>query len=390
MIKSYTQRKLFEMGRLDVVDLYEWHSSDKLNYSAYFQRQYVWREKDKEELIDTIYKGFPIPAVFLCEANTDLNTIKKTYNVLDGRQRLESIFSFINNEFKYNGKTFGELSQEEKAIITNYSVPIIQMYISPSEVDKIKEIFKRLNKNSYSLNKIEIKSSQLVEYDFMIICKILSGVIEFEGIEDYIDEVKSLYESDDIEDEGEISMQEVDVSNQISDSIKRICKHNNINNIKTLITTDNLIFSKYQISRQVNLQHIINILGTVITGEIIHRNLNEKRIIELSNLNESQWIECIEKLNKVNGILCDMYIDTNLDDFWRNRSCYYTLSALFYKKYNELLEKRQDIINILNRFSETKSDAFEEFKRYTQERGNDKSVRQKREEILDEVIFKLQ
>ena len=105
MINSYTQSKLFEMGRLDVVDLYEWHSSDKLNYSAYFQRQYVWREKDKEELIDTIFKGFPIPAVFLCEANTDLSKIKKTYNVLDGRQRLESIFSYINNEFKYNGKT---------------------------------------------------------------------------------------------------------------------------------------------------------------------------------------------------------------------------------------------------------------------------------------------
>ncbi len=388
MVMAYTQRKLFEMGRLDVVDLYEWHSSDKLNYSAYFQRQYVWREKDKEELIDTIFKGFPIPAVFLCEANTDLNTIKKTYNVLDGRQRLESIFSFINNEFKYNGKTFGELSQEEKAVITNYSVPIIQMYISPSDVDKIKEIFKRLNKNSYSLNKIEIKSSQLVEYDFMIICKILSGAIEFEGIEDYIDEVKSLYESEDPEDEGEISMQEVDVPNQISDPIKRICNHNNINNIKTLITTDALIFSKYQISRQVNLQHIINILGTVIIGDIIHRNLNEKKIIELSNLNESEWIECIEKLNKVSGILYDIYIDTNLDGFWRNRSCYYTLSVLFYKKYNELLGKRQDVINILNRFSETNSGEFEEFKRYTQERGNDKSVRQKREEILDRVVFK--
>lgn len=387
MINSYTQSKLFEMGRLDVVDLYEWHSSDKLNYSAYFQRQYVWREKDKEELIDTIFKGFPIPAVFLCEANTDLSKIKKTYNVLDGRQRLESIFSYINNEFKYNGKTFGELSEGEKAIITNYSVPIIQMYISPSEVDKIKEIFKRLNKNSYSLNKIEIKSSQLVEYDYMIICKILAGVIEFEGIEDYIDEVKALYDSEESEDDGEISMQEVDVSSQISDSIKRICKYNNIDNIKKLLTTDNIIFSKYQISRQVNLQHIINILGTVLTGEIIHRNLSEKKIIELSSLSESEWLQCIEKLNKVNKILCDIYINTDLNEFWRNRSCYYTLTTLFYKRYNELLNKEEELISILNLFLNSNSSEFKEFNRYTQERGNDKSVRQKRENILSKIIF---
>lgn len=390
MLNSHIQSKLFELGRLDVIDLYEWFTSDKLNYTAYFQRQYVWREKDREELIDTIMSGYPIPAIFLCEASTDLTTIKKTYNVLDGRQRLESIFSFINNEFSYKGKKFGEMSQEEKSIITNYSIAIVQMYINPNEVDKIKEIFKRLNKNSYKLNKIEIKSSQLVEYDFMIICKIISGIIEFENIQDYIDEVKALYYDEDenlTNPEEEISLDDTDGNIQLSDNIKNICQKTNIDNIKYLITTEGIIFSKYQISRQVNLQHIINILGSILLDEIIHRNLSEKNIIQLSTLSEPKLTEAIIKLNKVNEIIKELYIDSKLDDFWRNTSCYYTMSILFYKNYEIVFGMKDTLLEKLSYFSQNKSEDFLEFNRYTQERGNDKAIRIKRDDILRRIIL---
>lgn len=46
--------KSFSIGRLDIVDLYEWKNSKKLVYKTYFQRQFVWKEKDKKDLIDTI------------------------------------------------------------------------------------------------------------------------------------------------------------------------------------------------------------------------------------------------------------------------------------------------------------------------------------------------
>lgn len=388
MLEAHTQSKLFEMGRLDVVDLYEWHCSSKLNYSAYFQRQYVWREKDKQELIDTIFNGYPIPAVFLCEAKTDLTTIKKTYNVLDGRQRLESIFSYIDNQFEYNGKKFGELKEEEKAIITNYSIPIVQMYISPNEVEKIKEIFTRLNKNSYSLNMIEIKSSQLVEYDFMMVCKIIAGVIEFEGIDGYVEEIKALFDNEGNEgNDGEISLKEEDISSKLSEKIKSICNNDNIDNIKYLITEDDLIFSKYEISRQVNLQHIINILGSVLQGEIINRNLTEKKIIELSELDEAVWVQGIRRLNKVNQIIKDIYLNPGLNSFWKNRSCYYSLSILFYKIYDQISPIKDDMVKILNGFYQSGSEDSQEFKRYTQERGNDKTIREKRNVILEKVFL---
>ena len=75
-------------------------------YKTYFQRQFVWKEKDKRDLIDTIMQGLPIPAIFICDAGTDFTSLSKRYNVLDGRQRLESIFEFLENKYKYNGSFF--------------------------------------------------------------------------------------------------------------------------------------------------------------------------------------------------------------------------------------------------------------------------------------------
>lgn len=180
------EEKSFSLGRLDIVDLYEWKNSDKLVYKTYFQRQFVWKEKDKRDLIDTIMQGLPIPAIFICDAGTDFTSLSKRYNVLDGRQRLESIFEFLENKYKYNGKFFKDFDKDEKKCVLNYNITLIQMYIEPDDTEKIKEIFKRLNKNSYNLNRMEKQSTQLVEYDYMIIAKIVAGLIRFENIDTYL------------------------------------------------------------------------------------------------------------------------------------------------------------------------------------------------------------
>ena len=149
-MEKRNEEKSFSLGRLDIVDLYEWHTNGKLVYETYFQRQFVWREKDKKDLIDTIMKGYPIPAIFICDAKTNYTTLTKTYNVLDGRQRLESIFEFLDNKYEYKGKKFNQLEEDEKKSILNYNITLIQMYLEPDDTEKIKEIFKRLNKNSYN------------------------------------------------------------------------------------------------------------------------------------------------------------------------------------------------------------------------------------------------
>ncbi len=381
------KEKLFELGRLTIVDLYDWNNREILKYDTYFQRQAAWKEKDRIFLIDSIVNGYPLPSIFICDASIDYDSLKKQYNVLDGRQRLESIFKFLKNEFKYNNKFFYEMSNEEKDKILSYSIPIVQIYINPTAVDRIKEIFKRLNTNSRNLNKIEKDATKLLEYDFMLLNKVLVGIVNLDEYPKYKEEIDNLFQ-DESEDENqneiEIILSEDEI--MIDDYISEIIIDENINNIKNIFTKENFVFSKYFIGRQVNLQHLLNILGSIILGKIIHRNLQEKDIVRISeNMRELKVKEKVIKYNNVCKTIFSIYSNDLLDKFWKNRTNLYSFSYLFYNKNLNIEEIK--IIEILNNFKEEESELFKEYNSKVQDKLNDKNVRERRNEILNEIFF---
>jgi uncharacterized protein with ParB-like and HNH nuclease domain len=77
-----------------------------------FQRDFVWEPEQVAFLLDSIYKGFPIGTVILWKTDTRLNTEKRlglfdlpeprrdypVNYVLDGQQRLTSLFSVFQTE----------------------------------------------------------------------------------------------------------------------------------------------------------------------------------------------------------------------------------------------------------------------------------------------------
>lgn len=387
--------KLFELGRLDIVDLYDWHVTKKLNNQAYFQRQYVWKFEDKLELIDSIMNDIPIPAIFLSEAITDYEEVKKKYNLLDGQQRMTSIFEFIENKFKYNNKTFGEMTKEDKDQILNFSIPIVQIYISPTEVEKIKEIFKRLNKNKYQLNKIEIKSSQFVEYDFITISKIICDTLKIENIDDYTKELDDLFNVNQFDktsiEESEEDNNEILIEEEkeiISTDIKNICSSKKINFITKLYTHKN-IFKEYFIRRQVNLQHFINLFGSILNKEIIGRNLTDKKIIEFSEISKEELEIILMRLNMASKNLFQLYKISSLDKFWINKTNLYSLLYYFYINIEVIkLMDMTSILEKLNSFYAEDSNLKKEYIRWVQERVNDKPSRIRRNEILGFIFTK--
>ncbi|WP_175613227.1 DUF262 domain-containing protein [Fusobacterium mortiferum] len=379
------REKLFELGRLTVVDLYDWNNRDILKYETYFQRQAAWKEKDRIFLIDSIINGYPLPSIFICDASIDYDSLKKQYNVLDGRQRLESIFKFLKNEFKYDNKFFSEMSTEEKDKILSYSIPIVQIYINPTDVDRIKEIFKRLNTNSRNLNKIEKDATKLLEYDFMLLNKVLVGIVNIDEYPKYKEEIDNLFQDEDEDQDGiEIAIPEDEI--KIDDYISEIIVDKNINNIKAIFTKEDFVFSKYFIGRQVNLQHLLNILGSIVLNKIIHRNLQEKDIVQISENMEAWRVkDTVIKYNEICKSIFSIYSNQKLDKFWRNRTNLYSLSYLFYN--NPLEIEENEIIEILNNFKNEKSPLFEEYNRKVQEKLNDKNTRERRNEILFELFF---
>ena len=72
-------------------DIRSLYKDKNLNLSPAFQRKSVWTDKDRKSLIDSILRGYPIPAIFLYKRIENGKTI---YDVIDGKQRIEAILRF--------------------------------------------------------------------------------------------------------------------------------------------------------------------------------------------------------------------------------------------------------------------------------------------------------
>lgn len=136
-----------------------------------FQRQYVWIHKNQVRLIETILLGYVIPEIYLWERETDSKSGNTKLSIIDGQQRLGSVFDFINDKFalkssyldfkgnSYANKTFSELSETERNFIWKYpiSVRFIREIVKRED---IVSMFLRLNSTSTSLNPQELRNAE--------------------------------------------------------------------------------------------------------------------------------------------------------------------------------------------------------------------------------------
>lgn len=88
------------------------------------QRKLVWSLDQKSELILSILKGIKIPPMALMQV--DLNTSESFYKVIDGKQRLNALFEFIDNRFPviYEGESYyyDDLDHQAQRVIALYNI----------------------------------------------------------------------------------------------------------------------------------------------------------------------------------------------------------------------------------------------------------------------------
>ncbi|SEP07759.1 GmrSD restriction endonuclease domain-containing protein [Aquisalimonas asiatica] len=77
-----------------IQSIYSWYKEDKLYVNRRYQRKLVWTQDEKQRLIESILKRYPIPALFVAEREE-----AGTYEIIDGLQRLHAIVSFIETSF---------------------------------------------------------------------------------------------------------------------------------------------------------------------------------------------------------------------------------------------------------------------------------------------------
>lgn len=160
-----------------VGDFLNWASSDGLDLTPSFQRRKVWRKPAKSYLIDTILRGLPIPIIFLREV-TRLEELRTIRQVVDGQQRLHTLFSYIqpakikgfiedtdaftilrSHNKVLSGSTFADLSQELKQRIIDYEFSVHVLPSDTSDRDVL-EIFRRMNSTGTPLNAQELRNAE--------------------------------------------------------------------------------------------------------------------------------------------------------------------------------------------------------------------------------------
>jgi hypothetical protein len=117
-----------------------------------FQRDLVWSIEKQQKLIDSIIRKWHIPPIHLVRIEG-----KNIYEVLDGKQRLYSIYNFVNDEFPFNdnfipgiedfseihNKKFSEFPLYRKREFEKWTIRIF--YVSDVQMDEATELFLRLN-----------------------------------------------------------------------------------------------------------------------------------------------------------------------------------------------------------------------------------------------------
>ncbi|MBT6046714.1 MAG: DUF262 domain-containing protein [Candidatus Scalindua sp.] len=137
-----------------------------------FQRHILWSPKQKSELIESILMGIPLPLIYVKEDD------KGVYIIVDGRQRLTTLFEFMNHKFPLqnlvvlttlNGAYFSNTSKDGTTFDTSLAqshqskiedCPLTLHVIKPPTQDRVTfDLFDRVNRGGTRLNNQEMRNA---------------------------------------------------------------------------------------------------------------------------------------------------------------------------------------------------------------------------------------
>lgn len=166
---------------LSIQEAYRLYRENSIIVNRQYQRKLVWSVDQKKKLIESIMSGYPIPLILLAEMRHDN---KDSFEIIDGIQRLNAIFSFIENNYDLSGRFFDvresaraklhsdegvfEFSTEGKNFLTPTETAGIldyQLAISVYSADdeyKINDVFGRINSGGKHLSDQERRQAGII------------------------------------------------------------------------------------------------------------------------------------------------------------------------------------------------------------------------------------
>jgi 5-methylcytosine-specific restriction endonuclease McrA len=150
----------------------------QINLEPGFQRQSVWTWSDRTRLIQSIVAGYPLPSIFLYRRQQNGRLI---YDVIDGKQRLETIFMFTElGQFKrdwfdvkldlgdglewYDWRTIRRRFTDRRAALDAYKLQTVEV---TGDLSDIIDLFVRINSTGKRLTSGEKRHARFYNSPFL-------------------------------------------------------------------------------------------------------------------------------------------------------------------------------------------------------------------------------
>ena len=149
-----------DLKKITVRDLVEDYHDDgeggvrgfggKLDIRPPFQREFVYKDKQRDAVIETINKGFPLNVMYWA-VRQDGN-----YEVIDGQQRTISVAQYVKGDYSLDGRYFFNLQDDEQERILNYA---LQVYVCAGTASEKLAWFRIINIAGVKLSDQELRNA---------------------------------------------------------------------------------------------------------------------------------------------------------------------------------------------------------------------------------------
>lgn len=122
----------------------------KLDIRPAFQREFIYKEKERNEVIRTIMKNFPLNVMYWAKGDDG------NFEVLDGQQRTISVCQYVTGEFSVDHMVFDNLTKTEQEHILDY--PLMIYICEGTDKEKL-DWFRIINIASVELTPQELRNA---------------------------------------------------------------------------------------------------------------------------------------------------------------------------------------------------------------------------------------
>lgn len=124
-----------------------------VDFEPEYQRGYEWTLEQKQELIATIFDRGSIGTVAFNRRN--FSTKGHLYEVVDGKQRLSTLWEFVQDGFTHKGRRFSELHWRDQSDFENHQLTVYDL--EDADMISIYRLFLRINRRGTPVNNAHIE-----------------------------------------------------------------------------------------------------------------------------------------------------------------------------------------------------------------------------------------